>query len=111
AADATPPASPPKGRVADLKIEFMADKPLPKPSKKRVHKKKVAREKSSRIVEIKPVAPGLGVLYVPPDDNAGEFEGQSQRLACDGRSDPMALRWEKLGFLPDGSARLQIDDL
>jgi hypothetical protein len=107
----TAPASAPKIRVLDLKVEPVVEKPLPKPSKKRLHKKKGARAKPPHVVEIKPVAPGLGVLYVPPDDNVGEFEGEKQRMACDGRSDPTPLRWEKLSFLPDGSAQLRIDDL
>jgi len=107
-AETDAPKSAPKARVAGLKLEPVTDKGSPKRVHKRVSKKKKG---NPRFVEVRAAAPSLGLLYVP-NDNATEVDGESsQRMACGNNGDAQPLRWEKLTFAPDGSARLQVYDM
>jgi hypothetical protein len=112
-AEADTPKSAPKARVMDLKLEPIAEKGSPKRPSKRLHKKnkKVKHPKTPHMVEVRPAAPSLGLLYTPTDAS-GEVDGESfQRMQCGNRGDAQPLRWEKLTLGPDGTARLQIDDV
>jgi hypothetical protein len=111
-AETDTPKSAPKAHVTDLKLEPIDDKGSAKHPGKRPHKKskKAKRPKAPHMVEIRPAAPALGLLYTPTD--AGDVDGEAfQRMQCGNHGDAQPLRWERLTLGPDGTARLQIEDV
>ncbi len=111
-AETSAPATVPAGQVPDLEVDAVAETPR-KPSLKKVlrRKKGIRLGKGAKDVEIKMVAPVLGLLYTPTSD-ATDFNGDTtQRMSCGANQEGVAaVRWEKLRLAGD-DARLEVADL
>jgi hypothetical protein len=71
----------------------------------------LAKMGKTEIVELAPAQPAISAMYVPAADGT-DFEGESiSRMICRRKEPLSAVRWETLQVAPDGSAKLQIQDL
>jgi hypothetical protein len=71
----------------------------------------LAKMGKTEIVELAPAQPAISAMYAPAVDGT-DFEGESiSRMMCRRKEPLSAVRWETLHVAPDGSAKLEIQDL